>query len=426
MTRPMRVLKTRRADRVRSESGATAILVGLLFVALLVIASFTTDFGMAFVSKRQLQTGADAAALAAAAEYAKYPGNCTSLANNVDARADADAAADAVFVENQLVRQKNVTGAITSVQCRDGDGDGLANDELEVVFNDEATTQGFLSGEDVTTKRLAAASVAAVSSVYKGLRPYIICSEDLPPAPYPQEGFVQIDFPDEEVKVGEGDCPHPAGNWFTLDCPHNGNSDNGNPGLADNTEFGCQAPVAVVADQDHSSPQALSDSLLEGCDPQVNMDRDCLSANPGQINSELIWSAWESLVGKSIILPVFCGSPTCDPVAIFSTATPAPPSGKGPKAKPGVGDNALYPVHKFAGVKVCGWHWGSKHSGAYSSATGSADPCYGADATPGDANSRYLLLHFTNIVTSGEAGPMPCPLGDPSCDTGPRRVYLTR
>jgi hypothetical protein len=421
----MRVLMTRRADRTRSESGATAILVGFLFVALLAIAAFTTDFGMAYVSKRQLQTAADAAVLAAAAEYATYPGTCADLQGNAEARADADAAAAAVWAQNLMSRQQDATGEIVdNPECND---DGT---ELEITFENQAATEGFLSGGDITTSRLAAASVSAADNVHAGLRPYIVCSNMVPEPPYPQEGYVQVDFPDEEVKVGEGNCPHPAGNWFTLDCPHEGNGANGNPDLAHNTEFGCDEPVAIVENQDPSTPLTLSASLIAACVPMVDFDEDCLSANPGEINGAPIWDAWNSLLGKSILLPVFCGTPTpCDPVGIMGLPAPSEGKGKGKGGPggggPGGGDNALYPIYRFAGVKVCGWHWGSKNSGVYSSATGSDDPCYGADASAGDTNSSYLLLHFTNVATSGKAGKSTCVLGT-SCDTGPRNVTLTR
>jgi Putative Flp pilus-assembly TadE/G-like len=53
----------------RDEGGAIAIVVALLAVGLLVIAGFTVDFGQAYVMKRNLQTGADAASLAGAQYY---------------------------------------------------------------------------------------------------------------------------------------------------------------------------------------------------------------------------------------------------------------------------------------------------------------------------------------------------------------------
>ena len=105
---PVRVLMKRRIQQ-RDERGAVAIVAGLLSVVLLGMTAFTVDFGMAYSTKRQLSSASDAAALAADAIYkTEYQGLCTvpgndpnnPVAANANVRADAEAAADSLFLQN--------------------------------------------------------------------------------------------------------------------------------------------------------------------------------------------------------------------------------------------------------------------------------------------------------------------------------------
>ena len=75
--------------QLRDDDGAIAVIVALLLVVTVGIAAFTTDFGSAYVSKRQLQSAADAGSLAAAQELGKYSGTCASVSTNSTARAAA-------------------------------------------------------------------------------------------------------------------------------------------------------------------------------------------------------------------------------------------------------------------------------------------------------------------------------------------------
>lgn len=423
----MRVLVTTRSRD--EERGAIAPLAGILAIVLFGISAFTVDLGMAYASKRQLQTLADSAALAAAAEYAKVPGDCNALINSPDAGPRAETAAERMRDENEESFQSALLGTL-----EDPDADLCSSSgEFEITYTAQATTSGFfggiLGGGDITTTRSASASVTVPDEV-TGLRPYIICS-DL--TPEPGGGLVRVDFPDNEAL--DTNCPSPSGNWFTLDCPHLGEKGpNGNPGLADNTRYGCDKPVRVVESQDESSPEALSTSLKAACDPLADYDEDCLTANPGNdMGSNGVDTAWSSLIGKDVVLPVFCGKPTCDPVGVVGLPEPKEkgPKDEEDKDKTSGGDNAKYPVYRFVGVKVCGYHWGPKSSGTYDSHSNVApvpadDPCRNADASLGASNENYLLLAFTHVVTSGSTAPSSCRLGDDTCDTGARRVLLTR
>src|SRR4051794_20992600 len=85
----------------RDERGAVAVLSAALATLLCLMAGFSVDFGMAYNMKRQLQTSADAAALAAASVYAKYPGSCDQLLAKPAYKTEAQAAADAEALNNE-------------------------------------------------------------------------------------------------------------------------------------------------------------------------------------------------------------------------------------------------------------------------------------------------------------------------------------
>jgi hypothetical protein len=120
----MRVLLKRRL-RQRDQRGAIALIVGLLSILLLGISAFTVDFGMAYTTKRQLSTAADAASLAADAVYkSDYKGLCTvpgndpnsPVAANAGVRASAEAAADDLFKQN-FPAGTSADGSITNLAC---------------------------------------------------------------------------------------------------------------------------------------------------------------------------------------------------------------------------------------------------------------------------------------------------------------------
>lgn len=77
-------------DDARDERGAVAVMVALLLIALLGMAAYVVDVGAIYQERRELQNGADAAALAVAADCAR--GNCGAY--GVTAKTFADANAD--------------------------------------------------------------------------------------------------------------------------------------------------------------------------------------------------------------------------------------------------------------------------------------------------------------------------------------------
>jgi Flp pilus assembly protein TadG len=109
----------------RDERGAIALIVGLLSIVLLGISAFTVDFGMAYTTKRQLSTAADAASLAADKYYKDhYQGLCTVPGNdpknpsaaNANVLGLAEKEADSLFTQN-YPKGTDSDGTITDVRC---------------------------------------------------------------------------------------------------------------------------------------------------------------------------------------------------------------------------------------------------------------------------------------------------------------------
>ncbi|GAA3937231.1 Tad domain-containing protein [Microbacterium soli] len=74
--------------RMRSERGATAVLVAILLLPLMGIMAVAVDVGAMYAERAQLQNAADAGALAAA-RYCAYHSDCTDAAAQAGARSAA-------------------------------------------------------------------------------------------------------------------------------------------------------------------------------------------------------------------------------------------------------------------------------------------------------------------------------------------------
>jgi len=387
----MRVLLTP-GRRDADERGATAILVAVLSTVLLGVSAFAVDFGMAYASKRQLQTAVDAASLAAASVYASHPGSCDDLAAETHpARATAQSTADAVLLENHPA---GVTAPIT-VTCGPHGG-------LVVGYASTATTPVGLGavygGDDITTSREAEATLG-VAQTATDLRPYAVCSDALPSGPLPS-GVTKVTFPGGS----HNGCPNAPGNRWQLDCPVDGG--NGNKTLVEATLDGCEGSIEVVPDQPAPgsvTPEQLSDFLVSEC-PQQSVS--CLVANPGNDFNKHVADAWGHILGERVVLPVFCGDVDCEPTAVH-----------------GVGNNTIYPVYKFVAATVCGYHWKNQTNQVHTGAC--ADNPLALDAGTGGNNDNYLLLSFTRVQTSGSTALSSCALAS-SCDGGMRQAWLTR
>ena len=97
---------TRRAARRLDRRGATLVLVSLLMVPLVTLAAFSLDVGWWQVGANQLQTTADAAALAAARAKQLYPANGTAA--KALAYANQVAAANKAFAQTVTIASSDV------------------------------------------------------------------------------------------------------------------------------------------------------------------------------------------------------------------------------------------------------------------------------------------------------------------------------
>lgn len=401
----MRVLLS---GRRRDERGATAILVAILATTLVMISAFTVDFGQAFMSKRNLQKGADAGALAGAQALTQFPGSCATVASNSTALTAAHTAADAIGKANRESYLPASAETEFSVTCDPN------LKVLEVRYGLKGDTDsmfGPLAGgsSSITTDRRAQATVDVSPRTNEAVRPLAICSAQLPP-PSPTEVFVRVDYPKNSVNPPPG-CPAKTGpgNWWTLDCPEEATGSTSQ--MVDQILNGCDEGVSVVPGQEDTLTEGeLTVRLEAACDSGSAGSETCLGGDPGNIDAGQVVDAWKTLVQNETesIFPVFCAPPQC----LESTTQ-------------GTGTNATYPVYKMIAAVICGYHFSKTEK--YHSAAGL---CSGlpismhAGNDPAGNDENYLVIKYINMRTSGSNAESECALGA-ECDGGLRRTRLT-
>lgn len=410
----------------RTERGATALLVGALALTLVALASFTVDFGVAYASKRQLQTAADAGVLAGGAVYAVETGTCDELtesdptspnyARAEDLRTQAEAETLEIIEQNRPGAEPTDFG----VSCNDR---GQIVVSVRAAGKTGAALGAVLGVTAITTQRSAAATVAPATSA-RGVKPYAICSSDTPVGPFPS-AVREISVPGSAHSGSL--CPEAetGGNWWYVDCPEDV-GDGSVPTVAENLEEGCSDDISIVPHQPNpATPAELSDHLTNGssgppaapdCNDSSDYSSSCLSGDTGNssLKTKQVYEIWPKLLGTTIMLPVFCSTPGCDPDTVNVTGT-----------------NTTYPVHKLAAVVVCGFHIYDKvtdRTDEGECAGSTYDDEYFLDhfgpAGKGEKDEVYLYLKFTKVLTSGDTTETLCGFGDP-CDSGPRRILLT-
>jgi len=397
----------------RDERGATAVVVTLLSVFLLVLSGFTVDFGQSFMAKRNLQKAADAGALAAAQVLTQYSGTCNQVKSNATAIGAAHAAATKYKDKNResyLEDSRELTGV-----------DGFKVDcdpqlkVLRVNYGLEGDTNslfGPLAGgsSTVTTSRTAEATVDVSPRTNQAVRPLAICSAQLPPPIGGIDQFVRLDYPKNSVTL-PSTCPAKtgAGNWWTVDCPEE--KTGSTKQMEDQVLNGCDSGVGVVPGQEDTlTPGELTVKLEDACDSGAYQNEECLGGDPGNIDSGSVVNSWKKLVDthEVAIFPVFCAPPQC------SSSTTH-----------GSGTNATYPVYKLISAVICGYHFSKTER--YHVTDG---PCAGLPTTMQAGNDtsgndvNYMIIKYVEFRTSGSNGESECALGA-ECDGGLRRTRLT-
>lgn len=392
----------------RDESGAIAVLVALLAVALIGMSAFVADFGLAYANKRQIQTAADAAALGAAGVFANEQyRQCADIRSNGLAAAQAEAEDKVDGNETTLS-----SGVLTQFEaaCESGD--------LVVRTTVTASSPSIFGGMfdrtgDYEVFRSAAAVVEAGMTGPR-LRPLALCASDLPANAVPGTVF-RLYAPGDGLSPATS-CPIPPnpGNWWTLDCPLEGNDDgHGNSAMEDQIRNGCSTPINVVAGQGTLTGTALNTHLANACpSPSASAPFQCLSGDPGQPDAGQVETAWKDLIdaGTTVPIPVFC-SPSPGKCATTSVI--------------GTGSNAIFPVHKLISVQVCGYHFGHQTSRKYVGS--SACSGYSSDLSnlmADGSDDVYLLMVAHNLQVSNVTADSDCELGDDKCDGGLRQVRM--
>jgi Flp pilus assembly protein TadG len=390
--------------RTRDESGAVAVLVALLLIALMGLSAFTADLGVAYVNKRQLQTAADAGALGAAVVFAQgtsTSGGCAGMLASRSGVAQTEAVAKVADNDNDTA---------PAVPKFEPSCDASA---LKVKVTASATSPSFFGrifGRDnYPVDRTATAVVGVAGSVGAGLRPLALCSRDLLTLTSFPSPVMKFEGPSEGGGSGAGtfqDCPDTMnpGNWWTLRCP------SANDNLAYNLTNGCRNPVSLVPGQPAPGSATLTSHLLNYCvDPDVHPE-SCLKSDPGNMRDSGSLTALRGLVDReeTFFLPAFCGTPTCDPGAVSVAG----------------GSNTVYPVFRLIAVRLCGFHFGNG-SGVHQKLTGAcANNPSGFNASTGGPHRNYLLVSVQQVNVSGPVVSTGCKIGEP-CDTGLRQVTMT-
>lgn len=367
-----------------------ALVAGLLMLVFLGLGAFSVDLGMSFADTRQLQTSADAGALAAANVLRGTSGTCSTVLTA--AQTTAGSTADSIRTQN---RPASVRATYAATCTADG--------SIEVTYAARGTTPSFFGGvfgnnAGYTSTRSAKARLSVLSS--GKIRPYAICGSQLAEAP--AGTVIQMDLP----STGNTTCPGVAnpGNWWSIDCPEV--TSNSNAYMATATLNGCTADVSVVPDQLIAPPRSAAQlrAYLEGA--CTVRSTTCLSANTGQINGVVLGS-WDVLVSEQrrIVLPVFCGSaPTgpCDIAAVVNAG----------------GNNAIYPVQALVGVQICGYKFGNQRNPSGTGTLTGECATHNANAlttATGGPQDNYVLMRLVDVATLPKGGSTPCPLGAP-CD----------
>ena len=310
----------------RADDGAVAVMVAIFAVVLIVIAAFTTDFGMAYAQRQAIATGADSAALAVV--HAKYIAemadpthptcdqlviNDTALAasNTKKASTIALAQVNANAPFNATIAAADVT---TTLTC-----DSAANVlQVSVKVNRNINPiLGQVAG--VSTMHIDRTAVAAlgVANGVSGLEPIGLCTNQATAIIKQHAADAFTATPDraqltQETKVWGGgaqcDGGGGSGNWGWLKFPGMGN---GSGELGDMIISGYGGHLTLDTTKNPPSYQ--------------------VGAVPGNRgNNAHTHDAMQKIMDKTVTFPV------------YSTVT-------------GNGNNTTYTVVGFLSLKMCGY-----------------------------------------------------------------------
>lgn len=369
----------------RGDGGVVAILVAFFVVAFAVLAAFATDFGRAYVEKRQLSTAADAAALAGAMKAASSYLSAEPCLAITTGTGDADS--------NGVPDEQDIVAAAQSQNDQNASGSGRqvslscdANGRLSVKVDNSdniATTFGRVAGvSNIPVSRSATALVGA-AGIVEGLRPFAFCESD-PVISTWLTASEAISNPDLRpvltlpvAAVNGTPCGSASGNWGLVDF--NGGA-NDTPDTLNWIQYGFPGALSVI-----------QGSIL-------------CAGGPGFPSGGSIQTQMNTLQGKSIAVPLYDQvtnngqTATCSGNASQSGNAGGNGNGNaGNGQNNGNGQNTAYQVTGFLGVTVCGWSSNNKHGGPWCVGA----PPYGTPPATGD----YIQIRFANITYSTQTLP---------------------
>ncbi len=341
-TRARRGVRTR-GDRTRSEAGAVAILVAAMATAMFVLAALVVDLGMARDTQGQSQASADAAALAAANTL--YLDMSKSVTQRI---------ADAVTTAKSYAASNNGIAAADWTSCTDPGHLTHTPSTQCISFNSSSTPTtvrvriptknvkvAFAPAAGVSSINVAAASEAQVtpgtSSAEGGLRPWGICSNVVTTSG--NVVFVPMKGGTVASNNTGGGCGNdaPPGGWWVAQCTGQSNSNGATEASVLN---GCSTSgYAPVPSQTTAGATALYNQLTAHCPRNTTHTNNCLDSDPGN-NFHNSSDAWQTLVGHTITMPVFCFPTLCSSVAYTAQ-----------------GQNATYAIQRIATVEICGFEF---------------------------------------------------------------------
>ena len=313
-------------ERRRDERGAIALLAAFLATGLCIVAAFTVDFGIAYVSKQQLQEGADAGALAAAQVYKGQTGvPCATLAADSSLEAQAQDAADSWAEQNRPDKR----GGTIEVTC-------TGTSTLTVTYTTEGDTGVGLGqlagvGDKITTSTVAAATIGKAKA--GNLRPWGLCSGIATTSG--NVIFVPMFKGSTTTEDATDLCgtDAPPGGWWVMQCTGQSNANGTTEQIV---RDGCPTNgYHPVASQPTTGPGPLYSFLTAAC-PSKAANDTCLGSDPGN-NFPNSLPDWQTLVGTTFTMPVMCAPPTCSHLAVSGT-----------------GNNASYAIQRMATVELCG------------------------------------------------------------------------
>jgi len=285
----MRVLNHMR-HRVRDESGAVLVWVGVMIVVLLGFAAFAVDLGQAYAVKRQLSVVADGAALAGAQEaglkYKSLGGCSSSLTNAAVGAAQANYAASV-----PQGGPESLPASAVDVTCDESSENAVTG---EVTVSGEVdTTFGQVLG--VATMNPGAAATADVFGARQlgGLRPFTVCLEDARDAA--ANGATHQSAYHKQNSAPEGADP----------CNPSGSP--GNWGYA-TFGLGTDDPTLLCLIEEGYGPECggseggVDVGAPEDPEPSDGYAGNSIQGNPNTETADV--RALNSLLGQTILLPV--------------------------------------------------------------------------------------------------------------------------